>query len=111
MFTGIVAATGKMKSRVSYDGDLRIRFDVPPVMMEGCKVGDSISVSGVCLTMLEPDATGFSADVSVAFLFGLPVDMHYRIDGVESFSLGVTKQALHQSPDAVCTRSAGFGFS
>jgi riboflavin synthase len=68
MFTGIVAATGKMKSRVSFDGDLRIRFDVPPVMMEGCKVGDSISVSGVCLTMLEPDATGFSADVSVETL-------------------------------------------
>lgn len=68
MFTGIVAATGKMKSRVSYDGDLRIRFDVPPAMMEGCKVGDSISVSGVCLTMLDPDATGFSADVSVETL-------------------------------------------
>ena len=68
MFTGIVAATGKLKSRVSYDGDLRIRFDVPPVMMEGCKTGDSISVSGVCLTMLEPDETGFSADVSVETL-------------------------------------------
>jgi riboflavin synthase len=68
MFTGIVAATGKLKSRVSYDGDLRIRFDVPPAMMEGCKIGDSISVSGVCLTMLEPDETGFSADVSVETL-------------------------------------------
>lgn len=68
MFTGIVAATGELKSRVSYDGDLRIRFDVPPVMMEGCKMGDSISVSGVCLTMLDPDETGFSADVSVETL-------------------------------------------
>jgi len=68
MFTGIVAATGKLKSRVSYDGDLRIRFDVPPAMMEGCKIGDSISISGVCLTMLEPDETGFSADVSVETL-------------------------------------------
>lgn len=68
MFTGIVAATGELKSRVSYDGDLRIRFDVPPAMMEGCKMGDSISVSGVCLTMLEPDETGFSADVSVETL-------------------------------------------
>lgn len=68
MFTGIVAATGELRSRVSYDGDLRIRFDVPPAMMEGCKMGDSISVSGVCLTMLEPDETGFSADVSVETL-------------------------------------------
>jgi riboflavin synthase len=68
MFTGIVAATGKLKSRVSYDGDLRIRFGVPRAMMEDCKTGDSISVAGVCLTMLEPDETGFSADVSVETL-------------------------------------------
>ncbi len=68
MFTGIVAATGKLLSRDSYDGDLRIRFEVPPELMAGCKVGDSISISGVCLTMLEPDATGFSADLSVETL-------------------------------------------
>jgi riboflavin synthase len=36
--------------------------------MIDCKVGDSISISGVCLTMLEPDATGFSADLSVETL-------------------------------------------
>ena len=68
MFTGIVAATGKLVSRDSYDGDLRIRFDVPPELMTGCKIGDSISISGVCLTMLEPDANGFSADLSVETL-------------------------------------------
>lgn len=68
MFTGIVAATGKMLSRETYDGDMRIRFEVPPALMEGCSVGDSISISGVCLTMLEPDATGFSADLSVETL-------------------------------------------
>jgi len=68
MFTGIVAATGKLKSRVSYDGDLRIRFAVPRAMMQDCKIGDSISVSGVCLTMLKPDETGFSADLSVETL-------------------------------------------
>jgi len=68
MFTGIVAATGTLKSRESFNGDLRIRFDVPAAMMTGCKVGDSISVSGVCLTMLGPDETGFSADLSVETL-------------------------------------------
>ena len=68
MFTGIVAATGKLVSRDSYDGDLRIRFEVPPELMAGCKIGDSISISGVCLTMLEPDANGFSADLSVETL-------------------------------------------
>jgi len=68
MFTGIVAATGKLQSRKSFDGDLRIRFDVPPELMVGSGVGDSISISGVCLTMLEPDETGFSADLSVETL-------------------------------------------
>ena len=68
MFTGIVAATGKIVSWESYDGDLRIRFDVPSAMMADAKIGDSISISGVCLTMLEPDATGFSADLSVETL-------------------------------------------
>ena len=68
MFTGIVASTGKLQSRESFDGDLRIRFDVPPELMVGSQVGDSISISGVCLTMLEPDETGFSADLSVETL-------------------------------------------
>ncbi len=68
MFTGIVTAMGIMQSRESFDGDLRIRFDVPAELMEGCGTGDSISVSGVCLTMLDPDANGFSADVSVETL-------------------------------------------
>jgi riboflavin synthase len=68
MFTGIVAATGKLQSRESHGGDLRIRFEVPSELMVDSKIGDSISISGCCLTMLEPDATGFSADLSVETL-------------------------------------------
>ncbi len=68
MFTGIVATTGKLQSRVAHGTDLRLRFEVPSALMADCKPGDSISVSGVCLTMLEPDATGFSADLSVETL-------------------------------------------
>ena len=68
MFTGIVATMGTLQSRQSFDGDLRIRFEVPAFLMEGSSIGDSISVSGVCLTMLEPDETGFSADLSVETL-------------------------------------------
>jgi len=68
MFTGIVAATGKLQSREPRGGDLRIRFEVPSELMVDSKIGDSISISGVCLTMLEPDANGFSADLSVETL-------------------------------------------
>jgi riboflavin synthase len=68
MFTGIVAATGTLLSRESFNGDLRIRFEVPSSLMVGANIGDSISISGVCLTMLDPDATGFSADLSAETL-------------------------------------------
>lgn len=68
MFTGIVTAKGKLQFRESFNGDLRIRIEAPEELMKGCRVGDSISISGVCLTMLEPDSTGFSADVSVETL-------------------------------------------
>ena len=68
MFTGIVVAKGVITSSESFDGDLRIRFEAPRDLMQGSGVGDSISVSGVCLTMLDPDAQGFSADVSVETL-------------------------------------------
>jgi len=68
MFTGIVASTGTLKSLESFEGDLRIRFDVPKELMTETKVGDSCAVSGVCLTMLEPDEHGFSADVSTETL-------------------------------------------
>jgi len=63
MFTGIVATTGILQSRQSLEGDLRIRIEVPAHLVEDC-----VSVAGVCLTMLEPDETGFSADVSVETL-------------------------------------------
>jgi len=38
MFTGIVASTGTLQARESHDGDLRIRFEVPAFLMEGCGV-------------------------------------------------------------------------
>jgi riboflavin synthase len=68
MFTGIVAATGTLRSKEPLEGDYRMRFDVPPRLMQGCTDGDSICVSGACLTMLSPDETGFSADLSVETL-------------------------------------------
>lgn len=68
MFTGIVSATGTLQSSEARQGDLRFRIDAPAALMKDARVGDSISVSGVCLTMLEPDSSGFSADVSVETL-------------------------------------------
>lgn len=63
MFTGIIAATGTIAS-IRDSGDWRIRVVSDEMDFGDVEVGDSIAVSGVCLTVLEPTAEGFDADVS-----------------------------------------------
>lgn len=62
MFTGIVEETGSVMSIVSGSdsGKIRIRADL---VLEGTKIGDSIAVNGVCLTVTELDNNSFCADV------------------------------------------------
>lgn len=64
MFTGIVETTGIIKTMATIGGDCRLRIDTGGLSLAGCSEGDSICVSGACLTMLEPDEAAFSADVS-----------------------------------------------
>ena len=61
MFTGLVAGTGTVDS-LERDGD-GIRLRVRSELAGELSAGDSIAVNGVCLTAVEPDAAGFSADV------------------------------------------------
>jgi riboflavin synthase len=61
MFTGLVAGTGVVES-LARDGDgarLRVRTELARELA----AGDSIAVNGVCLTAVDPDGRGFSADV------------------------------------------------
>jgi riboflavin synthase len=61
MFTGLVAGTGVIESlERGVDGvRLRVRADLAGELARG----DSIAVNGVCLTAVDPDDQGFSADV------------------------------------------------
>jgi len=68
MFTGIVASTGNLQGKTMTGGDCRLHITCGNLNLESARVGDSISVSGACLTMLEPDASGFFADVSMETL-------------------------------------------
>jgi riboflavin synthase len=68
MFTGIVASTGILLEKTMTGGDCRLRISCKDLNFESAQIGDSISVSGACLTMLEPDASGFFADVSMETL-------------------------------------------
>lgn len=64
MFTGIVESTGILEKKDSMGGDYRLRIGCGNLNPGTVRTGDSISVSGACLTVLEPDNSGFSADVS-----------------------------------------------
>ena len=64
MFTGLVQAVGTLQSREARGGDLRLRIEAGSLPFDDVQRGESIAVSGVCLTVVDFDATGFSADVS-----------------------------------------------
>jgi len=62
MFTGLVEVTGYVDAlKASADGG-RLRVRTP--LAAELRAGDSIAVNGVCLTAVDLDAGGFSADVS-----------------------------------------------
>lgn len=64
MFTGIVQDMGRIVALEPRDGDVRLRVAVERLPLDAVRSGDSIAVSGVCLTVVEHDARGFAADVS-----------------------------------------------
>lgn len=57
MFTGIVETTGEVRERHETDDGLRLWIDVP--FAEELTRGQSIAVSGACLTVEDRDETGF----------------------------------------------------
>ena len=64
MFTGIIEAVGAVKRLQPTGGDLRFVIDSGNLDMSDVRLGDSIAVNGVCLTVVEFDTASFSADVS-----------------------------------------------
>ncbi len=64
MFTGIIAALGKIKRMQATGGDMRLEIDTAALDMSDVHIGDSIAVNGVCLTVIERAQSSFVADVS-----------------------------------------------
>ena len=65
MFTGIVQAVGTLRAVHPSGGDWRLSVDAGGLDLSDVRLGDSIAVSGPCLTVVALDAHGFAADVSV----------------------------------------------
>ena len=64
MFTGIIQAVGTIASMENRGGDLRLGINTGKLPLDDVQLGDSIAVSGVCLTAVALSSTGFVADVS-----------------------------------------------
>ena len=62
MFTGIVEETGTLRSLSRGQKSCVIRIQCSTVL-EDTKIGDSIAVNGICLTVTDMDSGGFAADV------------------------------------------------
>jgi riboflavin synthase len=64
MFTGIIQTVGRIARLEPRGGDVRLHVDTAGLDLTDVQLGDSIAVSGVCLTAVTLDARGFGADVS-----------------------------------------------
>jgi riboflavin synthase len=62
MFTGIVENRGVVVKKEELGGQVRFGFRFQR-KEKGLKIGDSIAVSGVCLTAVRASASGFEVDV------------------------------------------------
>ena len=68
MFTGIIQTVGTVASIEQRGGDTRLTIGARDLGFDDVAVGDSICVSGVCLTAIALDGAQFAADVSVETL-------------------------------------------
>jgi riboflavin synthase len=68
MFTGIVAAVGKINSvsplAGSQDAGVRLDIDAGGLALADVVLGDSIAINGACMTVVAKTDTAFSVDVS-----------------------------------------------
>ena len=68
MFTGIVQAVGTIARVEPRGADLRMHIDAAALRLDDVEIGDSICVSGVCLTAVGIEGARFTADLSVETL-------------------------------------------
>ena len=64
MFTGIIQTIGKISKIESNDSNSYIVFKVEKFILDDIRIGDSISVNGVCLSVIKKTEDTFSVDVS-----------------------------------------------
>ena len=64
MFSGIVAATGRIAHLQALEKGLRLTVEAPGLDLSDVALGDSIAHGGVCLTVIEKAGSSYKVDVS-----------------------------------------------
>ena len=64
MFSGIIADIGSIRQASDRDGGLQLAIAASTLDLSDVRTGDSIAVSGICLTVIAHTADSFTVDVS-----------------------------------------------
>ena len=64
MFTGIIETTGLIEKAEVTAANTRLVINAPKLGLHNVAIGDSVAVSGCCLTVVEKSPDTFSVDVS-----------------------------------------------
>lgn len=64
MFTGIIEGVGRLAAREPRGGDVRLAIEAGTLPFDDVRLGESIAVNGVCLTVVAFDDASFQADAS-----------------------------------------------
>lgn len=64
MFTGLVQGVGRLRSRETRDGDMRLIIDTGTLPFADAALGESMAVNGCCLTVVAFDRDSFAVDAS-----------------------------------------------
>jgi riboflavin synthase len=68
VFTGIVAAVGRIRTSAQTPDGARLLIDAGSLALDDVGIGDSIAIDGVCLTAIRVLADAFEVDVSAETL-------------------------------------------
>lgn len=64
MFSGIIAAVGRITSLTPREAGFRLHIDAGRLGLDDVALGDSIACNGVCLTVVANEGNTFAVDVS-----------------------------------------------
>ena len=91
MFTGIIQSVGTIVSSCEKEGDRVLAIHTGSMNLDDVEIGDSISVNGVCLTVISTSENSFTADVSAETL------RHTTLGDLEAESLLNLEKAITAS--------------